>query len=107
MKSALMPKTTLGKWSVGLAVAGFLLFVVFIIEVIFGFRGGDTLDLSDFSQILPGIPIMLAGVSLISALVTGIIGIVKFKERNVLVFLATAAGLFVLLLVLGEFLYPH
>jgi hypothetical protein len=102
-----MPKTTLGKWSVGLGVAGFLFFVVFIIEVALGFRGGDTLDLSDFSQILPGIPIMLAGVSFISAMVTGIIGIVKYKERNILVFLAAAAGLFVLLLVGGEFLFPH
>jgi hypothetical protein len=107
MKSALWPKTTLGKWSVGLGVAGFLLFVVFFIEVALGFRGGDTLDFSDFSQILPGIPIMLAGVSFISAMVTGIIGIVKYKERNILVFLAAAAGLFVLLLVGGEFLFPH
>ena len=107
MKSSLLPITTLGKWSVGLGVAGFLLFVVFFIEVALGFRGGDTLDLSDFSQIGLGIPIMLAGVSLISAMVTGIIGIVKYKERNVLVFLAAAAGLFVLFLVLGELLFQH
>jgi hypothetical protein len=50
---------------------------------------------------------MLAGASLISAMVTGIIGIVKYKERNVLVFLAAAPGRFVLLLVGGEFLFPH
>ena len=104
---ALLPTTTLGKWSIGLGIAGFLLFVVFFIEVALGFRGGDTLDLSDFSQIGLGIPIMLAGVSLISAMVTGIIGIVKYKERNVLVFLAAAAGLFVLFLVLGELLFQH
>ena len=107
MKSVLMPKTTLGKWSIGLGIAGFLSFVAFFIEVALGFRGGDAIDLSDFSQIGPGIPIMLAGIFLISAMMTGIIGIVKYKERNILVFLAAAAGLFVLLLVGGELLFPH
>lgn len=107
MKSALLPTTNLGKWSIGLAIASFLLLAVFLIEVALGLRGGDTLDFSDLSQLGPAIPILLAGVSFVSALVTGLIGIVKDRERSVLVFLAAAMGLFVLLLVLGEFLAPH
>jgi len=104
MKSTLLPKTTLGKWSTGLIIVAFLLFVVFLIEVASGFRGGDTLD---FSDLWAGIPMLLAGVSAISSMVTGIIGIVKSKERSILVFLASAIGLFALLLVAGEFLFPH
>ena len=53
------------------------------------------------------IPMLLAAVSGVSALVTGIIGIVKSRERSVLVFLATVIGLFVLIFSLGEILFPH
>jgi hypothetical protein len=84
-----------------------LLFAVFVIEVVLGMRGRDTLDLSDFSQIAPGIPAMLVGVSFISAVVTGIIGIVKYKERNFLVFPAAAMSIFALVFILSEFLFPH
>jgi hypothetical protein len=107
MKSSLLPTTTLGKWSIGLVIAAFILFIVFIIEVAAGMRGGDTLDFTNPSDLLPAIPIMLAGLSFISAMVTGIIAIVKSKERSFLVFLATAIGFFVLLFLLGEFLFPH
>jgi len=104
MKSNLLPKTTLGKWSTGLIIAAFLFFMVFFIEVVSGFRGGDTLD---FSNIWPAIPIILAGVSAISSMVTGMIAILKSKDRSVLVFLATAIGVFALIFVAGEFLFPH
>lgn len=107
MKSSLLPTTTLGKWSIGLVIAAFLLFAIFLIEVAAGMRGGDTLDFSDLSQLAPAIPILLAGLSVVSAMVTGIISIVKSKERSVLVFLAAAMGLFALFFILGEFLFPH
>jgi hypothetical protein len=50
---------------------------------------------------------MLVGVSFISAVVTGIIGIVKYKERNFLVFPAAAMSIFALVFILSEFLFPH
>ena len=99
---ALLPTTTLGKWSIGLVIAALLCFAVFIVEIVLGFRGGDT-----WTWDWPTVPVLLAGVFVISALVTGVIGIVKSKERSVLVILATAIGLFFVLLVLGEFLFPH
>ena len=105
MHNTLFPKTTPGKWSVGLIISAFLLFVVFMIEVATGYRGGDTFDLSvDF---WPGFPMLLAGLCAIISMVTGIIGIVKSKERSVLVFLATALGCFAFIFVAGEFLFPH
>ncbi len=60
-----------------------------------------------FSNLTLTIPMLLAGVSGVSALVTGIIGIVKSRERSLLVFLATAIGLIVLIFSLGEILFPH
>jgi len=103
MRISLKPKTTMGKWSTGLIIA-FLLFVaVLAILVASGQRGGDTF----FSNLTLGIPGLLAGVSAVSALVTGIIGIVKSRERSVLVFLATAIGLYILIGALGEILIPH
>jgi tellurite resistance protein TehA-like permease len=102
MKSTLLPTTTLGKWSIGLVIVFFLFFVVFLIEAKSGLLGGDT-----WTWDWPAIPILLAGVSAVSALVTGIIGIVKSRERSVLVFMSAALGLFVLFFVLGEFLVPH
>jgi len=50
---------------------------------------------------------MLAWLSGMSALVIGIIGIIKSRERSILVFMATAMGLFVLIFSLGEILFPH
>ena len=105
MKSSVLPTTTLGKWSIGLIISDFVLFLVFMIEVAAGFRGGDTFSFTeDFWQ---GLPMLLAGVCAIISMVTGIIGIVKSKERSALVFLSAAIGLFALFLVLGEFLAPH
>ena len=103
MKSTLLPTTTLGKWSTGSIIASFLLFLVFLIMVASGQRGDDTF----FSNLTLAIPMMLAGVSGILALVAGVIGIVKSRERSVLVFLATAIGFFALIFLLGEILLPH
>ena len=103
MRISLKPKSTMGKWSTGLIIALLLFFAVFLILVASGQRGGDTF----FSNLTLTIPMLLAGVSGVSALVTGIIGIVKSRERSVLVFLATAIGLFVLVFTLGEILFPH
>ena len=101
MQSGLLPTTTLGKWSIGLVIAAFLCFSVFVVEIALGFRGGDT-----WTWDWPTIPVLLAGVFVFSALVTGVTGIVKSKERSVLVILATAIGLFFSLLVLGQFVFP-
>lgn len=50
------------------------------------------------------IPAVICG---IAALITGLISIIKNKERSLLVFLAVAIGLLILFFMLGEFLVPH
>ena len=103
MKLYSIPKTRLGNWSIWLIIAFIVFFITFQLLVASGQRGGATF----FSNLALSIPMLIAGISGISAFFTGIIGIIKSKERSVLVFIATIIGFFILFFVLGEFLVPH
>ena len=103
MRVNFAPKTRFGKWSVGLIIAFFLLLMFFYLLVASGQRGGATF----FSNLVLAVPMLFAGICGISSFFAGIIGIIKMKERSVLVFLATIIGLFVLFFCLGEILFPH
>jgi hypothetical protein len=89
-----MPKTSLGKWSVSL-IAVFTLLLI-LSDLLTGLGG-----------VGPGLvgPILgvAFGISGIGALVTGLISIIKSKERSILVFLAVLGGIFALIFFLGEF----
>lgn len=85
-----IPKTRLGKWSVGLIIVSFLSFALVLLLVASG-------------QLFIN-PMFLAGICGISSFFTGTISIIKNKERSILVFLATAIGLYILFLYLGEIL---
>jgi len=99
-----MPKTTLGKWSVGLIAAFFLLLATGITVVsVFKQEGGETL----FDNLWISIPMLGAGASTIAAFITGIIAIIKNKERSILVIITTLVGLLVLWFVAGEIVSPH
>jgi len=107
MKIHFTPKTTLGKWSVALIVA-FIVFMVahqvaFQLLVASGWRGGETF----FSTLVAIAPVILIGIYGVSAFVTGLIGIIRSRERSVIVYLAVTIGLLVLLFFLGEVISPH
>lgn len=59
-----MPKTDLGKWSVGLIVVFFLLFAAFRILVVSGQRGGETFFSNPILAIL-GMLIKTGGLAII------------------------------------------
>ncbi|OGY24460.1 MAG: hypothetical protein A2172_04920 [Candidatus Woykebacteria bacterium RBG_13_40_15] len=104
MKVTFLPKTTLGKWSVGLVVLFFLLLATGMTAVsVFKQEGGETI----FDNLWISIPMLSAGAAAIAALITGIISIWKSKERAILVFVATLIGLLVLWFIIGEILAPH
>jgi len=87
MKVYSLPKTVLGKWSIG-GIVGAIVFALLagLIDEFFGkYAIANTL-------------MLLAGISGTSAFVTGIIGIIKSKDRSVIVFIATIIG-FIMLLV--------
>jgi len=103
MRVHFRPKTRLGKRSVWLLVALAIFMGVFRINVLLGQRGGDTF----FSNPFLAIPILLAGISGIAAFITGLISIIRRKERSISVYLAVAVGLIVLIVVLAQIISPH
>ena len=97
------PKTTPGKWSVGLVIVFVVLLASFQLLVASGQRGGETF----FSNLILTIPMLIAGISGVSAFATGLIGIIRSRERSIAVYMATLIGLLVLLFMLGEIIFPH
>ncbi|MBN2100442.1 hypothetical protein JW710_00910 [Candidatus Dojkabacteria bacterium] len=105
-----MPKTKLGNWSIGLIIAMPFLFLLgrFFIDLFYeSVSSGDTI-LEDIAK-RPALGLsMLAGMgSGVSAFVTGLIAIIKQKERALLVFVSTVLGALVVLFLIAEIVYPH
>ena len=96
MRISVLPKSSLGRWSVGLAAAFILLSILFAVLTRLGGEPGP------FALIF--IVNIVIGISFIAAFVTGLISIIKRKERSILVFLAVLVGFGALLFFLGEFL---
>ena len=98
-----VPKTRLGKWSIWLIIVFILSFIVFQLLVASGQRGGATF----FSNPILSVPILIAGIAGVSGFFAGIIGVLRSKERSVLVFIATVIGFLILVFVSMEFLSSH
>ena len=86
----ILPKTPLGGWSVGLVVA-----------VIVSFALLPDVDDADLTALGRALAIVFAVISG-AAFVTGLVGIVRRRERSVLVFLSTAIGLFALIVAAAQ-----
>ena len=101
---SVLPKTLLGKWSVGLIILFFLLLAtgMFVVSVL-GQTGGETI----FDNLWISIPMLGAGACAIAAFIVGGFSIVKNHERAISVLIAAILGLIILIFVLGEFLTPH
>ena len=86
---SVLPKTSLGIWSVGLTIAFILLF--FLIGVL---TGSDPFG---FNPILAVVfKIIFAGVP-VAILVTGLISMIKRKERSIVVLVSMVVGLWFLI----------
>jgi hypothetical protein len=91
MGVAILPKTPLGKWSAGLAVATILFFALG--GALFPFEPSDP----RFKPVLAlAVIIAVAGISG-AALVTGLISMIKSNERSVVAFVSTAISLWFLI----------
>jgi len=97
------PNTVLGNWSVRLIVASLLFFILFCALVASGQRGGDTF----FSNLALAITMLIAAILAVSSFFTGIIGIIKNRERAIFVYISTVIGFFVLLYGFAEIVFPH
>lgn len=103
MKSYFLPRTIPGKSSAILTAVMIGSFAVFWELVASGQQGGLTF----FSNMLLAVPMLVAGVSGIAAFAIGLLAMIRFQERSVLVYITTAIGLFVLIFALAEILNPH
>jgi len=103
MKVHFTPKTRLGRWSAWLIVAFIVFFGLFYLFVASGQRGGATF----FSNLFLTVPVVIAAISGIAAFFTGIIGVIKDRERSFLVYLSILIGLIILLYCLAEIIFPH
>jgi hypothetical protein len=88
MRITILPKTPLGWWSVGLCVVSIALFALFVVILGPG---------PDYNMTLAyALTAIDAGIA-VAAFVTGLISIIKSKERSILVFVAMAIGLYSLI----------
>ena len=95
MRISILPKTSLGRWSVGLTIAWILFFV--LSEVVLG-------PGPDYNMALAyGLTIVDTGIG-VAAFVTGFISIINCKERSVLVFVTAVIGLYGLIGGIGSLL---
>ncbi len=91
-----MPRTLLGKWSVGFIVA----FLVFLGLSRFTGEVGAT-----FSDNVPrALTILSAWVTAAASFFVGLVAVIKQRERSALVFLAMLIGLVILGFALGDIL---
>ncbi len=97
MRITILPKTPLGRWSVGIAVAVILLVLLNILL-------GKILNVLEFSSGSIELRIFFVVLCIfgIGSLLSGFISIIKSKERSILVFLALVVGLFSLGIIISS-----
>ena len=105
-----MPKTILGKWSLGLILAMPILFVIgssFTNSLYESVPAGGTILKDIVSRPALAISMLVGFGAGISAFVTGLIAIIRQKERSILVYVATIVGAVLFVFLCGEVLFPH
>lgn len=80
-----------------------LIFTTMVIMGIFKQEGGETLT----DNLYISMPMLSAFILMLTSLITGVISVVKHKERSVIIYISTAIGLIVASFLLGELLVLH
>lgn len=105
----ILPKSIQGKWSIILIVIMPMLFVVgsLFVNIYEGVKSGETI-LKDIVA-RPGVALtMLTGfVAGIAAFITGLMAIIRKKDRAILTFLSTIVGALLILFLFAEIAFPH
>ncbi len=108
MKINFIPKTRLGKWSVGFG-AVFVSFMI-ISPILITLTGRQTNNEAEMNYATRPFLIALGLFAMASGLFTfvaGIISFVKYKERSIFIYITTFFGFLAVIFLLGEFLFPH
>ena len=110
MKINLIPKTKLGKWSFGLIITMPLLFFTgrsFTDSLYKSVPAGRTILEDIVRRPALALTMLMGTIAGISAFVTGLIAIIRQKERSLLVYVATFIGMLFSLFLMAEVLFPH
>ena len=105
-----MPRSNLGKWSIGLIIAMPLLLVIgssFANSLYPSVRAGDTIFADIVGRPALAITMLLGFAAGISAFITGLMAIINQKERTLLVYASTLLGAAMIIFLIAEFLFPH
>jgi len=103
---ARLPDTSLGKWSMWIAVAFVAMFAINMVLVgVFGTTTNAAYNAFS-STYLPYYVIAMLGAG-VTAGIVGVVAMLMQKERSVVTLLAVLPALFVIFLLVGEFAVPH
>ena len=105
-----MPKSALGKWSVGLILAMLVLLYVgmSLPNRLYASAPASETIIDDIQNRPTLVISMLFGFGAgIAAFITGLITIIRDKERNLLVYLSSLVGAGLIIFLLAEIMFPH
>jgi len=101
-----VPISKLGKCSAWLLCAFFMFLILFNLTMRIN-ASYLLMDEQPAIRFIHFIPLAGAGACGIGAFITGLISLILFKERSILVMLATLVGAFVLYFMIGEIIVLH
>jgi hypothetical protein len=106
----IMPKTALGRWSVGFIVAMPLLFIIgssFTNSLYKSVPSGGTILIDIATRPALALTMLVGMAAGILSFITGLLVIIRQKENAILVYVSCAIGALLLLFLAGEILSPH
>jgi hypothetical protein len=105
----IMPKTQLGWWSIGLILAMLILFIAgtsLSSSMYQSLPAGDTVLEDIIARPALALTMLFGMLAGISALITGLLSIIKQKESALLVYLSSLIGALVLIFIIGMLIFP-
>ena len=104
------PDTNIGRWSLWLIVAMPLFFLLgssLASTLYASVPSGDTILLDLASRSALALSMLVGMAAGVLAFFSGLLAIIRKKERSILVFASTLIGSLMLLFLIGEILFPH
>lgn len=104
------PKSELGNWSMALAVAMMVFFLVgtSLTELLYSeVSSGETIWADVKARPALSLSMLVGMTAGIAAYIVGLLALTIRKDRAITVFISTALGALLLILLGGEFIFPH
>ncbi len=99
----IMPKSKAGKWSLALAAAALVVFIASRIGLVFGMHPEfESPAVTAFNW---NLVIMVSYLLCLAAAVSGLAGIIRDKERSIMVYVVTLGGFVMILTIISSWLY--